>query len=128
MKEEIKKILKMIEEGQITADEGERLIEAMGTDNLGLSEYSAQTPHNNPRFLKVRVAEEGKNKVNVSIPISLVDVALKIGAKIGPKFVPEVEVLQEIDFDELMQAIREGVRGKLVDIDDGGNRVEVFVE
>lgn len=128
MKEETKKILKMIEEGHITADEGEKLIEAIGADHMNPSVYSTQTSDDNPKFLKVRVAEEGKNKVNVSIPISLVEVGLKIGAKIGPKFAPEAEALNDIDFDELMQAIKEGARGKLVDIDDGDNKVEVFVE
>lgn len=128
MREEIKKILKMIEDGHITAEEGEKLIEALDEQKSEVSLYHSQGSSSNPRFIKVRIAEEGKNKVNVTIPISLVEVGLKIGAKIGPKFAPETEVLQEIDFEELMQAIREGARGKLVDIQDDDNQVEVFVE
>lgn len=128
MKEEIKKIFKMIQDGHITAEEGEKLLEAMGDDKSDISSYDSQAPRSTPRFLKVRIAEDGKNKVNVTIPISLVEVGLKIGAKIGPKFAPEAEVLQDIDFEELMQAIREGARGKLVDIEDDGDKVEIFVE
>ncbi len=80
------------------------------------------------QFLKIRVAEEGKNKVNVTIPISLIEVGLKIGAKVGPKFSPEAEVLKEIDLDELMQAVKEGAKGKIVDIEDDGDKVEIFIE
>ena len=128
MREEVKKILKMIEDGHITAEEGERLFEAMNDHKSDASFYHSQDPGSAPQFLKVRIAEEGKNKVNVTIPISLIEVGLKIGAKVGPLFTPEAEVLQDVDLEELMQAIREGARGKLVDDQDDDNQVEIFVE
>ncbi|NLJ67364.1 MAG: hypothetical protein GX340_08655 [Clostridiales bacterium] len=128
MREEVKKILKMIEDGHITAEEGERLLDAMNDHKSDESLNHSQDSGSNPRFLKVRIAEEGKNKVNVTIPISLIEVGLKIGAKVGPLFTPEAEVLQDVDLEELMQAIREGARGKLVDVQDDDNQVEIFVE
>lgn len=128
MRDEVKKILKMIEEGDITAEEGEKLIEALGTNQGEVSAQGLPISDSSPQFLKVRVDEEGKSKVNISIPISLVEVGLKIGAQIGPKFAPEAEALKDIDLDELMQAIRDGARGKLVDIEDDDTKVEIFVE
>ena len=128
MRDEVKKILKMIEESDITAEEGEKLIEALGTNQGEVSAQGLPISDSSPQFLKVRVDEEGKSKVNISIPISLVEVGLKIGAQIGPKFAPEAEALKDIDLDELMQAIRDGARGKLVDIEDDDTKVEIFVE
>jgi len=128
VKDEIRKILKMIEEGHITAEEGEKLIEALGTNQDGVFTQDLPASSSSPQFLKIRVMEEGQNKVNVSIPLSLVKVGLKLGDDIGPKFAPEVEELKEIEFDEVMQAIREGAKGKLVDIEDDGDKVEIFIE
>lgn len=128
MKDEIRKILKMIEDGHITAEEGENLIEALGSNQDGALSQGLSVSDSSTQFLKVRVVEEGKDKVNVSIPLSLVEIGLKLGAKIGPTFASEAEVLQNIDLDELMQAIKEGARGKIVDIDNDDSKVEVFIE
>ena len=67
--------------------------------------------------------ENGRNKVNVNIPVGLVNVGLKMGAR----FAPEVE---GVDFEEIMEAIRSGQQGKIMDVTDeeGGERVEIFVE
>lgn len=122
MKDEIRKILKMIEDGHITAEEGENLIEALGSNQDGALSQGLSVSDSSTQFLKVRVVEEGKDKVNVSIPLSLVEIGLKLG------FASEAEVLQNIDLDELMQAIKEGARGKIVDIDNDDSKVEVFIE
>ncbi len=127
MNEEIKKILKMIEEGHITADEGQRLIEALGAKITETNESSWDSTNKKAKFLKVRVAEEGKDIVNISLPIGLVEVGLKLGTKIGKKH-GDIEGLENIDFDEIIEAVRGGAQGKLVDVEDGDTKVEVFVE
>ncbi|NLY73455.1 MAG: hypothetical protein GX079_07165, partial [Tissierellia bacterium] len=126
MNEEIKKILKMIEEGHITADEGQRLIEALGAKITETNESSWDSTNKKAKFLKVRVAEEGKDIVNISLPIGLVEVGLKLGTKIGKKH-GDIEGLENIDFDEIIEAVRGGAQGKLVDVEDGDTKVEVFV-
>ena len=123
--EERMQILKMIEQGTISAKEGAELLRA-----LDKGKTSAQTPDplkgiSNPRWFRVRVTDmtNGRNKVNVNIPIGLVNVGLKMGAR----FAPEVE---GVDFEEIMEAIRNGQQGKIMDVTDeeGGERVEIFVE
>ena len=97
--EERMQILKMIEQGTISAKEGAELLRA-----LDKGKTSAQTPDplkgtSNPRWFRVRVTDmtNGRNKVNVNIPIGLVNVVLKMGAR----FAPEVE---GVDFEEIMEA------------------------
>lgn len=121
------RILKMVEQGQISAEDGARLLEALGSaDQPRLSASgSSAAPASSARWLRVRVTDlsSGKNKVNVNIPMGLVSVGLKMGAR----FAPEME---GIDVDQITQLIRSGATGKLVEVEDreDGERVEIFVE
>jgi len=121
--EERLKILNMVSEGKITAQEGAQLLNALRSSERRGSAASAEA--GGARYLRVRVSDSrsGKVKVNINIPVSLLHVAVRIGAK----FAPEMEGL---DFAELMDLISQGVRGKVVDITDeeDNERVEIFAE
>lgn len=116
------KILKMIEEGKISADEGARLLAALGKQKQQRSVQQEGTP----RWLRVRITDlqTGKESIRVNLPIGLVNVGLRMGAR----FVPEVE--QELAMEELAEALQQGVIGKVVDIvdEEDGQRVELFIE
>ncbi len=122
--EERLQILKMIEEGKISATEGAELLRALGREK-GPATVEPLKGASNPRWFRVRVTDlnSGRNKVNVNIPFGLVNVGLKMGAR----FAPEME---GVNFDELMEAVRSGQQGKVLDVTDeeGGERVEIFVE
>lgn len=119
--EERMKILKMIEERKISPEEGARLLAA-------LAKAERKRPVASPgegRWLRVRVTDidSGKTAVNVNLPVSLVNVGLRMGAR----FVPEME---GVSMSELEESIRQGVTGKVIDIvdEEEGQRVEVYVE
>ena len=122
--EERMQILRMIEEGKITAGEGAELLRA-----LDKSDRRQQTEplkgSSAPRWFRVRVTDmaTGRTKVNVNLPLSLV----KAGMKMGARFAPDME---ELDWEELAIAIQEGAAGKIVEVEDeeDGERVEVYVE
>lgn len=121
--EERMKILKMVEEGQISAGEGAKLLAALSKG--ARRQESAGTIPGQAKWFRLRVVDlnSGRNKVNVNIPMSLVNVGIKMGAR----FAPEMEGL---DFDEIMEAIRSGAQGKILDVVDekDGERVEIFIE
>jgi hypothetical protein len=127
--EERMQILKMLEEGKITADEAAKLLAAMET-GVEKEKHSTQSviPGQQARWLRVRVTDQatGKQKVTVNVPVSLVNVALKIGAN----FVPELQDMDSNQVMEAIEAIKSGAHGKIVDVEDdeGGERVEVFIE
>ena len=119
--EERLQILKLVEEGKITAEEGVRLLAALsksGRKRGGVSESES-------RWLRVRVTDlrSGKPAVNVTLPLSLVNVGLRVGAR----FVPDVE---GIDLTNVADALQQGVSGKIMDVvdEDEGQRVEIYVE
>ena len=120
MNDERMQILKMIEEGKITAEEGARLLEALSR----AGGTKAESPGDG-KWFRVRVTDlrTGKPKVNVNIPIGLVNVGMRMGAK----FVPD---MAGVDLEEIMRAVREGTQGRIVDVEDqeSDERVEIYVE
>jgi len=126
MREETVQILKMVEEGKITADQAVQLI---GAGNLFDNSKDRSTAvSGRAKWLRVRVYDinSNKRKVNISIPLSLVSIGLKLGTKFGL----DKADLKGIDFNEIIQLIQEGEEGKLVDVidEESGEKVEVYVD
>jgi hypothetical protein len=115
------KILKMIEEGKLSAQEGAKLLSALASANKPLGGLSAS----GAKWLRVRVTEvaTGRSKATVQIPLSLMEAGMKIGAH----FAPEID---GVNMDQLMEALRAGMTGKIIDVvdDEDGEHVEIFVE
>ena len=118
MSSERMQILQMVQEGKVTAEEAERLLGAIDNRTPSSDSRAKQA-----RWMKVRVVEDGQQKVNINLPMSLVEVALGMGMK----FVPEGR-LQGIDVASLLEAIKQGALGKIVEIDDDNTQVEIIVE
>ncbi len=119
--EERMKILKMVEEGKINAEEASQLLKALGKQErrrVPLAEGDA-------RWLRVRITDLDSNRasVNVNLPINLVNVGLKMGAR----FIPEFEGL---DLEKLGEALRQGLTGKIADVvdEEDGQHFEVYIE
>ena len=123
--EERMKILKMIEQGKISADDGARLLAALDKSRDGKRGSSGGGSSDgfggSARYFRVRVTDTvtGQQKVAVNIPIGLVN--------FGLRFVPE-------SAHDKVQAVRDavesGMTGRIVDVTeaDEGHRVEIFLE
>ena len=85
--EERMKILKMISDGKITAEEGSKLISTLSQKSEKEIKFAKRSLFN--QMLRVRVTDmsTGKTKVNVNVPMKLVDAGLNIAAQ----FTPEME-------------------------------------
>jgi len=128
--EERMRILMMIQEGKISAAEGARLIEALediSDKPTPSSPTSAAgiTSGKKPRYLRVLVTDTdtGKARVNVRLPVSLINSGMRMGAR----FAPEIEGL---DMEDLNAWMNSGEVGQIVDIfdEEDGEHVEVFLE
>ncbi|GIV96966.1 MAG: hypothetical protein KatS3mg057_1623 [Herpetosiphonaceae bacterium] len=113
------RILRMIEAGQISAEEGARLLGALDEGERSPSRPAAQ-------WIRVRVTdlETGRQKVNVNIPAGLIGVGIRLGARFGGGEHSPINV------EELLTSIRSGSTGKIVDVEDpkSNERVEIIVE
>ena len=126
--EERMQILKMIQDGKITAEEGAKLLQALSAGSKAEKRPPAPPQPGapgDPRWFRVRVTDmrSGKNKVNVNIPMSLVNVGLKMGARFAPN-------MEGVNLEELMTAIKSGASGKVMDVtyEESGEHVEIYVE
>jgi len=123
--EERLRILKMVEEGKISAADGARLLEALSVSDKRRPEPASQPASGTARWLRVRVTDlqTGKDRVNVNIPMNLVNVGLKMGARFAPD-------MEGVNLAEITELVRSGATGKLVEVEDleDGERVEIFVE
>lgn len=130
--EDKKRILKMIEEGKITSEEAIKLLEALETttnekvykENTVLEEdFFKITPNQNgEKMLYVRVLSSDGSKVRVNIPLGFI----KIMGGIGKMHVGELEK-HNIDIDRLMDAIDKGFVGRIVEVEDGDDKVIVEI-
>jgi hypothetical protein len=123
--EERMQILNMVSNGNISAEEGAKLLAALEPEGQKKEPRPAMGAPSAPRWFRVRVTdlETGKNKVNVNLPMSLVEV----GTRMGARFAPELEGM---DFEDIVEQIKSGAQGKIIEVEDaeGGERVEIYVE
>ena len=119
-------VLRMISEGKITAEEGARLLAALKAAAARTSTGSmagSDTPGVAGRWFRVRVTDmrTGKRKAMINIPLGLVDVGLKLGARFGTS---------NIDLNEIITAVKSGAVGKVADVEDDHEheKVEIFIE
>ena len=133
--EERIKILQMISEGKISADEGAKLISALTAASSteeeieieepghSLSNHSMNGAHGRARSVRIRVTDTftGKKMVNIHIPMSLVN----FGLRLAPK-----HTTNGIDMQELRTILNSGELGRLIDVydEEEGRHVEIMVE
>lgn len=133
MTEERKKILEMLAEGKITAEDAERLL-----DKIEAGPSSGPTPPHNPgdpkkiRWLLVRVDSNDGDKVNVRVPISLIRTGIKLGA-ILPRGASERIRASGIDLNDLAKLADEDLVEALADLhvdvnSDDGDVVRICCE
>jgi hypothetical protein len=116
------RILRMIQEGKINADEGARLLAALRESRKEPRPVSL-VGRGGKGWLRVRVTDmvTGKPKVTVNLPLGLVDAGMNIASQYAP----------DVNFAEIAEAIRGGqMEGKIVDVvdEEDGEHIEVFID
>ena len=130
MKEEIKKVLEMLEEKKITSEEATELLEALKETKEEEEEETTPLSTKKKRFLKIRVTKGEKPQVNVTIPFSLVNWGLNLASKLGKNTVNVEGKEIPIDMDELNKAMNDPeFTGKIVDVmeEEKGEHVEIEI-
>ena len=130
--EEGKQVLKLLAEGKIDSEQAYRLPRALGDVDDGTRQPPPPPPPPRPgapagargRILRIRVTEDGEQKVNVAIPLAIA----RIGKmKLGSSALVRGHLSKfGIDLDELLRSI--DFPGRIVDISDGDDRVLIVVE
>jgi hypothetical protein len=135
--DEGKQVLKLLADGKIDVEQAYRLLRALGdiderprgvtppiTPAPPMAPEPPMPPGGRGRILRIRVTENGQQKVNVAIPLAIARVGKMKLASSG--LVRGHLAKFGIDLDELLRTI--DYPGKFVDIADDEDRVEIFVE
>ncbi|MDD2523098.1 MAG: hypothetical protein PHW11_09830 [Anaerolineaceae bacterium] len=134
--DEKKRILKMVQEGKLSAQEAVQLLEALepSPEEKSISSEIIPDPavssNGKAHWLKVVVTElsSGKRKVNLKIPLALARWGMKMGSKasIGGGAMEDLD-LQSVLNDDILN---DGQKGILVDVEDveDGEHVVISLE
>ncbi len=140
MNDDRKRILTMLADGKLTADEAEKLLDAMSRGQNGVATLETPRP-NRPKYFRVEVqADEGNahpTRVNVRIPIQLLRAGVRLSALIPPKARDEVNAalaregvpfdisqIKPENLDELIDHLSEFT----ADVDASDAKVRVYCE
>ena len=136
MDNESLEILQMVREQRVTPEQGAELLAALKSSGAAERVGGGEKPS----FIRVKVNITGEDAekvvVNLNLPLALADLALKLaeGAKIqrGEETIElgdYVKKLSGVDLASVMQLVKEGTEGKLVDVNiDGEDGEKVQVE
>lgn len=127
MSEELMGVLKMIESGVITSEEGQKLIQAMQKSEQKVARVNS---HPIGRFLRLDIlsTEEGeKETVQINFPLNLAKAVLKMGivqkqlnAKVGENV--------NLDIEEILALIDSEVMGDLMTIDTKDAKIRIWID
>jgi hypothetical protein len=127
MNEEKMMVLKMLQDGKISANEAAMLLESVdaGSNKTEKSPEAEESRNIQGKFFRVLITDTdtGKARANIRIPLSV----LGIGVKFGAQFAPQIGGIEQ---EQIMEAIHNGQVGKILDVfdDEDGEHVEIFIE
>jgi hypothetical protein len=139
MSAETKKVLEMLAEGKITAEDAERLLDklAAAPDNSdGAESKSPAAPPSTPlkKFLRVQMERPNGDDVNIRVPLNFVRSGVKLVGILPPKV---LEKLQQEGIDpKVVSDFTQHARESLDALDDlhidmetrSGKRIRVYAE
>ncbi|MGA8259283.1 MAG: hypothetical protein WB783_03635 [Arenicellales bacterium] len=139
MTDDRRRILNMLAEGKISAEEADRLIGALGSTAPPSPGRGGEKPQ--PRYIRVLVdtvdPNDGPTKVNVRVPIQLLRAGVKLTGLIpadAREHMNDAMHKQGIDFDvnqikpENLDELIDQLNDLTVDVDQADTKVKVFCE
>ena len=128
----LERVLRLVAEGRLTADEAGPILDALDDPRRG-SERGAgaaavraagqddgitdATDRDPAKTLRVEVTDGGRAVINLRIPLSLGRAALN-----------QVPGISDATSDRIREAIEAGIKGPIVDVDDGDDGVRISLE
>jgi hypothetical protein len=141
MNEQRRQVLQMLAEGKITADEAERLIDALEREEPEAPPRAVSRPKPRPKYLRVVMVDNsdggGPSRINVRIPLQLLRAGVRLTTLVPPQALTKInaELAKSgvpIDLTELKPQHIEDLIEQLdevdVDINDPSTTVQVFCE
>ncbi|MCR8869490.1 SHOCT-like domain-containing protein [Peribacillus frigoritolerans] len=129
MKEEITRVLTMVQEGKIDADKGSELIQVLKEKEETGNKLLEKPTKYLDKTLKIRVVSAENDNVTVNLPIKLVKAVLMAGHSIAASIPQSEKYVKDIDISLIVEAIENELDGQIVDIKSAnGDTVSVIID
>lgn len=122
------RILRLLEEGRITADEAAQLLAALGRapDDGPRSRRPEPRPRlSSGQWLRVRVTDlaSGRTKVSIRVPLGVMNALVELGGRFA-------QHADRFHMAEIMAAVQRGQSGRIVDVrnEEAGEQLEVLID
>ena len=135
MSEELIRVLKMIESGVITSEEGQKLIQAMQKSEQKVARVNS---HPIGRFLRLDIlsTEEGeKETVQINFPLNLAKAVLKMGIvqkqlnlNVSNSSLWMIATIIGMSIEEILALIDSEVMGDLMTIDTKDAKIRIWID
>lgn len=119
----LERILQLVADGRLTAEEAAPLLDALDTR----AEPAAGAPgqgtgpggdEGGASAVRIEVSDGGRSVVNLRVPLGL-----------GRAVLDRLPGLSQATSERILEAITAGIKGSILDVDDGdGDRVRVVIE
>lgn len=125
MADALERVLQLVAEGRLTADEAAPLIDALESKGAGTQEQPAGAIPGQPgssdapaSAVRIEVSEGGRKVINLRVPLAL-----------GRSAINGVPGLSDATSERIKEAIQAGIKGPILDVDDeDGSGVRVVIE
>mgnify|MGYP003341530383 FL=1 len=122
MSQSRKDILELLKEGKITSEQAEMLLDALNEDQQSPKDGVVLPKKTIRKMLYVLIKSKDGDDVKIQVPIEFAKF-MKF-AKLDPKLQD-----QNIDFDEIIKLVEDGLEGELVNITSAdGDVVKIVVQ
>ncbi|GAB4048728.1 SHOCT-like domain-containing protein [Catellatospora paridis] len=151
MNEQRRQVLQMLAEGKITAEEAERLIDALGRDRSPSPPEAGSRTKPRPKYLRVVVVSEegagdwageafggdGTSRINIRVPLQLLRAGVRLTSLVPPQALTRANAELhrsgvDIDLTQLkpqhIEELIEHLDELTVDIDSADAKVQIFCE
>lgn len=117
--EALDRVLRLVADGHLTAAQAAPILDALeGRSGTGPDAPAPERSNDGPaRVLRIEVSDAGRAVMNLRVPLSL-----------GRAAIAQVPGISEATSERIREAIAAGIKGPLVEVDDGGDGVRISIE
>jgi hypothetical protein len=121
-------VLRLVAEGRLTAEEAAPILDALDRASAATDEPEPASARDDggpgsasddrpARALRIQVSDSGRSVLNLRIPLSL-----------GRAAFAQIPGITQATSDRISEAIDAGVKGPILDLDDGADGVRISIE
>ena len=125
--EELVKILKMVETGVITAEEGQKLIQTIQKSQKNIAR---QNPNIIGRFFRLDIlsVQSGENtNIEIKFPLNLARAILKMGI-VQKQLTDKVGEKVDLDVEKILSLIDSEINGDLMILNTKESKIRIWIE